>query len=338
MSDKLEILKMIENGEITVEQGLEMIEAVEMTEKSEEHQRAEVYRKQNNELDKMPKTTEKEMEQIEGEIYPTKGEKMLNFDVSLVSCKINIEKSMVDDVTVELMDSKTREFINQPDWLEITEKGDTITIKENRMTDITSIFNIFKNGFSGTTPIMINVKLPKSASIDRASFKNVSGSTSLIGLKAIDIEVKSISGNVHIADVVAKNFQVKETSGSIIADNVRTANGVLKSTSGKIKFMGNAIRLEGKNVSGSIEIECGDSNENLNLSTVSGKITVNVSQPETYNLNLTTVSGSIETNGFAIVDKSQPAKRKVFVDNRSEYRQIQGSSVSGGIILDKIER
>ena len=46
MSDKLEILKMIENGKITVDEGLQMIEALELTEKIEDDVREEIYSKQ----------------------------------------------------------------------------------------------------------------------------------------------------------------------------------------------------------------------------------------------------------------------------------------------------
>jgi len=336
MSEKLEILKMIENGKITVEEGLEMIEAVELTERLDDEVRDEIYSKAETSGSFSGDRLTKETNQNTEEIYPQKAEKLINFDISLLSCKLNVERSQVEDVTIEIMDSKTREFISQPDWLRIVEEGNTISVKEVRMSDITSIFDFFKNGTAAIMPVMINIKIPREMSIDRAKFTNVSGITSLIGLKAIDIEVKSVSGKIHAADIIARTLQIKQTSGSMVIDNVRTANGILKSTSGKIKFTGDPVKLECKNVSGSIEVECGATNERVDVGAVSGKITIAVAEPESYNLNLSSVSGGIETNGFAIVDKSLPGNRKVLIENRSDYKRVNASVVSGKITFDKL--
>ncbi|GAB6107019.1 DUF4097 family beta strand repeat-containing protein [Fusibacter bizertensis] len=328
MSDKLEILKMIESGKITVDEGLQMIEALEQTEKIEDDVREEIY-----------SSSDEESINIEKEIYGTSNtspRNLKNFDVSLTTCKLNVERSNVEDVTIELLDDKTREYINKPEWLHMVEDKNTISIKESRVTNLTDIFDFFKSSNLSLNSIFINVKIPMEAVIDKGKFTNVSGSISLIGLKGVDIEARSVSGKVYAADIKSKIIQLKSTSGSVIADNLKAAKGYLKTTSGKVKFSGETYQLECKSVSGSTDVECGQMLEKIVASTVSGKVTMYLLEPESFNLQLSTVSGGIETNGFAVVDKSNSGKRSVNINNRSESKWINASTISGKIVLDKL--
>lgn len=327
MSDKLEILKMIESGKITVDEGLQMIEALEQTEKIEDEVREEIYSKPI-----------KEEIGLDKEIYGSTSHSqiMMNFDVSLTTCKLNVERSNVEEVTIELRDDKTREFISKPEWLHLVEEKNTISIKESRTTNLSDIFDFFKSGNSMLNAIFINVKIPLEMTIDKGKFSNVSGSISLIGLKGVDIEAKSVSGKVYAADLVAKIAQLKSTSGSVVADNIKMAKGYLKTTSGKVKCSGDPYYLECKSVSGNIDASCGKNTATLVCGAVSGKISMYLDAPEKFNLQLSTVSGGIETNGFAIVDKSNSGKRSVNVTNRSDSNQINATTISGKIIIDKL--
>ncbi|HAS72590.1 MAG TPA: hypothetical protein DCS67_00425, partial [Clostridiales bacterium UBA8960] len=150
MSDKLEILKMIENGKITVEEGLQMIEALEQTEKIEDDIREEIYSR-----------VDTDREHIDSEIYgyeSTKSDVLKDFDVSLTTCKLNIERSNVEDVMVEILDARTRELVTQPEWLHIVEEKNTIMIKESRVTNLSDILDFFKSGAAAQNHIYINIK------------------------------------------------------------------------------------------------------------------------------------------------------------------------------------
>jgi len=326
MSDKLEILKMIESGKITVDEGLQMIEALEQTEKLESEAREERYEK---------KTPDNEA--IIKEIYGPSGKVVTkNLDVALTTCRLNIERSNVEEVTVELFDDKTREYVEKPEWLQLSEVGDLITIKESRVTNFSDIFDFFKSGMQGLSQLFINVKLPMEVVIDKGKFGNVSGNLSLIGINALDLDLRSVSGKVVAADVKARVLQMKSTSGNVSADNIKAANGVLKSTSGKVKFSGEIAELECKTISGNIEISTGEKLSILAANAVSGKVAIYLSTPEQYNLQLSSVSGGIDTSGFAVVDKSTSGKRSVSVTNRSESKSITASTISGKILIDKI--
>lgn len=328
MSDKLEILKMIESGQITVDEGLQMIEALEQTEKIEDDIREEIYSREDD-----------ESKIIERELYSSdveRAEVMKDFDVSLTTCKMNIERSNVDDVTVEIMDGKTRELISKPEWLHIVEEKNTIMIKESRVTNLTDILDFFKSGSTLQNNVFINIKLPMEAIVDKGKFASVSGSISIIGIKAVDLEIRSVSGKVYAVDVKTKTAQLKSTSGSVVADNFKTAKGYLKSTSGKVKFSGSASLLECKTVSGAVEVNCGEALNTIVGSSVSGKITLHLESPEHFNLKLNSVSGAIDTSGFAVVDKSSSGKKSVNIMNRSDTKLIEASTVSGKIVIDRL--
>lgn len=328
MSDKLEILKMIESGKITVDEGLQMIEALEQTEKIEDDVREEIY-----------SSSDEESLDIEKEIYGnsnTSPRDLKNFDVSLTTCRLNVERSNVEDITIELLDDKTREYINKPEWLHMVEDKNTISIKESRVTNLTDIFDFFKSSNLQLNSVFINVKIPLDSVVDKGKFTNVSGSISLIGLKGIDIEARSVSGKIYAADIKTKIVQLKSTSGSVIADNIKVAKGYLKTTSGKLRFSGEAHQLECKSVSGNVEVDCGQMLEKIVAGAVSGKVTMHLLEPESFNLQLSTISGGIDTNGFAVVDKSTSGKRSVSISNRSKTKWINASTVSGKVILDKL--
>lgn len=328
MSDKLEILKMIENGKITVDEGLQMIEALEQTEKIEDDIREEIYSRDDQESKK-----------IEDEIYSTRVENeavMKDFDVSLTTCRLNVERSNVDDVTIEIMDGRTRELITVPDWLHIVEEKNTILIKESRVTNLSDILDFFKSGNTALNNVFINIKLPMETIVDKGKFASVSGSISVIGIKAVDLEMRSVSGKIYAVDVKTKTAQLKSTSGTVVADNFKTAKGYLKSTSGKVKFGGSASMLECKTVSGAVEVVCDGALSKVIGNSVSGKISLHVDAPELFNLKLNSVSGSIDTSGFAVVDKSGSGKKSVNIMNRSESKLIEATTVSGKIVIDRL--
>ena len=337
MRDKLGILKMVESGKVSAEEALQLFEALEQTDEIvdiEDEKISDVIRESSSQ------STDREIceEQIEEELYSTHTDPTLSkvLDVTLVTCKLNVERANVDDVTIEIRDDKTRALVSQPEWLTIEENEDKIMIKETRNVNLTDIFDFFKGGEASHGTLYLNVRLPLELVIDSGKFSNVSGNVSLIGLNADTINAKSVSGKVQASDLKSKKIELKSVSGNVVADNVRTCNIQVGSTSGKVKFVGQSNLINCKTVSGSIEVVTGSICESIIASSVSGKVSLLISEPEKYNLNLSSMSGSIDTSGFAIVDKSHPTKRTVSISNRSEKNRIEASTLSGKIIIDKI--
>lgn len=318
MNSKLDILKMVESKEISLEKALELLETLEQTEKIEDELREDIIAEEDDES------------HVEAELVKS-------IDVALVASQINIERSNVTEVTVELFDSKTRELVEKPEWLQFYEEAHYFSIKETRTSNFSDVFDFFKGiTINGDSGIFINVKLPKDFEIDKGKFSTVSGKISMIGVRGIDLEAKSVSGKIVATDIKAKVIQLKSTSGSIVCDNVSTPKAILSSTSGKIKASGTCAKLESKTVSGSIEISGDDNLKAITAGSVSGKIAVYLPEPEKYNLFFDSLSGTIDASGFAIVEKNVSGKKHISVDNRSQDRFIKASTVSGKIVLDRV--
>jgi DUF4097 and DUF4098 domain-containing protein YvlB len=317
MSDKLEILKMVEEGKLSAEEALSMIEAVTQTERIERYDEP---------------VMDKAAENTAGGDASYK-----DFDIALIASRLNIEKSNVDDVTIEIMDSLTRELVPKPDWLTFREEGSLISIQERRPQNINDLIDFVKNSAQiFKQALFINIKLPMHTVVDHAEISSVSGNLSMIGLKGVDLSLKSVSGNVHMMQVKASKISAKTTSGSVVIEDVKCASGIYSSTSGKVKVSGDHTRIKLKNVSGAIRYDDAGDVKAVTGSSISGKIEIRVKAPEKYNLKLDSISGSIDTSGFAVVEKQTSGRKSVNISDRSTAYEIALSIVSGQIVLDSL--
>jgi len=321
MKNKLDILKMVASNEISPEEALALIDAIDYTEP--------VDHSDGNELE------EEMQERIENHMDEPLSSK--KFDIGLISCRLNIEKSNVDDVTVEILDAQTRNFIPKPDWLYFSEEGDTIFVKEKRTDRFNDIIDFIKNSAQiMKSQVFINIKLPLDMMIENAKIGNVSGNLSLIGINALELSLKTVSGQINVMQVKANKMAAKTTAGSITVDDVKIGSGQYSSTSGKLKVYGSHQRVKLKNVSGGIRIEDNSDVVKVIGESVSGKLEVYVKSPEKYNLSLEALSGKIDTSGFAVVEKLSAGKKSVHISDRSTGHHINLSVLSGEILLDAV--
>jgi len=322
MKDKLDILKMVASNEISPDEALSLIDALDHTERIDHGDGGELE------------------EEIQEQIENRKGEPLSSkkFDIGLISCRLNIEKSNVDDVTVEILDAQTRSFIPKPDWLYFSEEGDTIYVKERRTDRFNDVIDFIKNSAQiMKSQVFINMKLPLDMMIECAKIGSISGNLSLIGINALDVSLKTVSGQINVMQVKVNRMSAKTTAGSITIEDVKIGSGQYASTSGKLKVYGSHQKIKLKNVSGGIRVE--DTNDVVKVfgQSVSGKLEVYVKSPEKYNLSLEAMSGKIDTSGFAAVEKLGSGKKRVKVDSRSTGHYIELNVVSGTILVDAVE-
>ncbi len=320
MNEKLEILKMVASGEISPEEALNLIEAVDQTEKI---------------------TLTKEVDEVETEEasgYNGTIDNVKRFKVALIASRINFEKSNVDDVTIEILDGETRALMPKPDWLIFSEEGDLITIKEKRPQGVNDLIEFIKNSAQILKQkLFINIKLPMSTVIGEAEVSCVSGNISLIGISGYDFNLKNVSGNIQIAQVKASRLTVNATSGTIVVDDVTCSQGSYTATSGKIKVKGKHNKIHLNNVSGTIDYtELGDV-KIVNGQLVSGKMMVYVPKPEKYDLSIEAVTGSIDPSGFGVVNKEMSGRKRVVQQGKSDDYKIRLKAISGEILLDSSE-
>lgn len=331
MNQKLDILKKIESKEISVEEGLELLEALEQAEYVMDEPgfgtRAGTGIPHKDARDETARTPRDSDDDTAG------GRTYKDVDIRLISCRLSIERSNVEEVTAEILHNKTGELINRPDWLEISEEGHVIRIKENRQITFNTIVDVFRGEGDFLTPIYLRLKLPQDMVIGNGLIKNVSGKVTAIGLKAEKLEISVVSGRVDLADLEAQTLHVKGVSDSLTCHDVVSEHCVVSSTSGKIYISGRQRHLELKTVSGKIGLDATDALDVLSASTVSGKIEINAVNPARYTLNFKTLSGRMETGGIGTVDSSSGTGRLLTHGGDHPDKQMTVSTLSGNIYL-----
>jgi hypothetical protein len=147
------------------------------------------------------------------------------------------------------------------------------------------------------------------------------------------IFVETISGSFKILKFNLENFEFKSLSGSIEANSLAASDIKISSTSGKVVLVDTQGSIDISNISGNVELTLSSIISDLNIKTISGRVTVSLPGKSEFNFELGSISGKIE-NEFGSQIK--------FADGRSIEGTVgQGSyklavnSTSGEIKLKK---
>lgn len=113
-----------------------------------------------------------------------------------------------------------------------------------------------------------------------------------VGMDISDMDLNVVSGSLHIANINAENLDAACVSGSVHMNNCEFGKAEVKSTSGSVNISEcNIDSLEGKSTSGSVRIN--GSYKQLELSSLSGSVTAEISNPLVYDSELKATSGSV---------------------------------------------
>lgn len=287
---RLDILKKIESGELTFEEGKKLLagEAIEKT-PIEEKVKA-----------KKKKETEEKPSNKGGD----------HLEVSLISSNIKLYSADLEEVVVEIYDVKGENLVDLPKSLEIKEKDGLITILERVESKMFGI-----SWGTSREKVMVKVGIPEHMPFQEMKIKTVSGKMDLENIKASKLTLDTVSGKALGEKLILNEMVFKSVSGSGQLTNCQSKNVTYKTVSGNFLFTGRARHMKG--------------------STVSGRATVKIQDLSLFNLHLSSVSGRIDSHGFAPVHSGY-GSRSVKVDNRSEEKGLNLSSVSGSIEIDEI--
>ena len=136
------------------------------------------------------------------------------------------------------------------------------------------------------------VELPQNAALGEFRVDNVSGGTYVTGVQGTQIRVSTVSGPLECQALRGENLRVESVSGQVDLAQVSARDLRVSGTSGKVTVNGfGAEHMRAETVSGSLS--AWGNGEDLRLSTVSGPLSLQVSQfPRQTKLH--TVSGPIE--------------------------------------------
>lgn len=149
-----------------------------------------------------------------------------------------------------------------------------------------------------------------------------------------NIIIDTVSADVGISNLDINNFQCKTVSGDLRIESLGSDNLTLKTTSGDVNIMNFTGNLKANLVSGDIDVGYKVFDNNVDIKTISGKVTINLPQNAEFYLKTNTISGEVI------------AKFPITIISFNKMNQLEGTvgtgdnsiiinTVSGDIYLNK---
>jgi DUF4097 and DUF4098 domain-containing protein YvlB len=193
---------------------------------------------------------------------------------------------------------------------------DVVTIEDNSTSNRVEVRDRYPERCRNcNVSVRFEVKVPRQINLRYDGFSSVSGDVEVTGLTG-ELKAKSVSGNVVVNSVV----------GPVNASSV----------SGNVEVGEIAGTVSAKSVSGNVRVEIVklDNGGNMDFSSVSGNVSVNVPGSLDAEVELSAMSGEIRTDFPIQIEKAEFGPQRSArgrVGNGS--RRLKMSSVSGNVHL-----
>lgn len=214
--------------------------------------------------------------------------------VDLMSFSVDVVESDVENVTVK---NTTRQFGLKP--------GNTIIIQED--DKIVRIFQEKKSSFLFFSTGSIVIEVPKNKILEYG-INNVSGSIDHNAKSKNLISAISISGSVRIHQGGESAF--------------------VESVSGSVKTYASFVDLRANSISGSVRAFADSNSKQVDISSISGSVGVQLENVSGYDMTYSTTSGSVRDDY-----KATKYPKSGHVQEGDALLRINASTVSGSIRL-----
>jgi lia operon protein LiaG len=141
-----------------------------------------------------------------------------------------------------------------------------------------------------------------------------------------NVIIDAVSAEVDISNLDINNFQCKTVSGDLRIESLGSDNLTLKTTSGDVNLMDFTGNLKADSVSGDIDVRYRVFDNNIDVKTISGKVTIDLPQNAEFYLKTNTVSGEVVT------------KFPITIISFNKMNQLEGTVGTGdnSIIIDTV--
>jgi lia operon protein LiaG len=141
-----------------------------------------------------------------------------------------------------------------------------------------------------------------------------------------NVIIDAVSAEVDISNLDINNFQCKTVSGDLRIESLGSDNLTLKTTSGDVNLMDFTGNLKADSVSGDIDVRYRVFDNNIDVKTISGKVTIDLPQNAEFYLKTNTVSGEVVT------------KFLITIISFNKMNQLEGTVGTGdnSIIIDTV--
>jgi lia operon protein LiaG len=243
--------------------------------------------------------------------------------MDITSTDINVMPSDDEDIRVHFYGEVSTNRNRDIPSLVAYESGDELRIEIIKPKTVFIGINIWRT--------KLDVYIPED-SLELLKIDVVSSDIDLSGLKVDEFECTGVSGDLKGESVFAENIKFNTTSGDVSLDGY-TGDLNIHVTSGDLVIKDGSLNddIELVTISGDIYIEQVDPS-NMNISTTSGDVGINISEGAGFYLKANTVSGEID-NRFPI-DITSSGRRNLEGKVGGGEKEIVVSTISGDIKVE----
>ncbi len=267
----------------------------------------------------------------------------------------------VTGLDVEWINGTVEVKVGSGNLIRITERSEGV-LKEDRKLKLSSsdgtlkikwgkefiLFSIFENKRKDLV-----VEAPKAVAEQLAELKcaNTSGTITVSGFTAEDMEFSSTSGNLELSALSGGELEASTTSGDVELENVTlsgelsasTASGSmsfdrvkaeeadLNTVSGAVAYVGELSRLNASSVSAAVRVELAGCPKEADLNSVSGDLTLTIPENKGFEAEYSSVSGSFSSD-FPVNGGAAKSDRALYGSGEASF---SFSTTSGNMYVRK---
>lgn len=326
MNEKLRVLKLLEEGKITSEEAIRMLELLNMPEDGTASEEGDIH--EDAEEGETGERASDRWDERSGE----KGKSFV-LSVDVQSLDIYVEQSAeAEEIQYEFVDPATGECVDTPEYVDVIWDQNRLKISESFYKNIgpkmasgsigKKMIEMIGLTASPRPIYTVAIRIPANRKISEARFSTSSTSIDAIGLGTAEkIRMNTASGAISIRDVICDRLSMNTVSGRTTADHI----------------LSNVVKYNG--ISGSFEFD-GKTPE-MNVNSVSGAVYL-VNDMHLYQSSINNVSGSthclirdIAGQNYSVSGMFKQQKQKARV-NGEPGTMLTVSTVSGPVQISDL--
>ena len=255
-----------------------------------------------------------------------------------------VEVKVCSGNLIRITETPASGALAEEDQLKLSSSGGILKIQWDSSFRLISL-GLFENRRKDLT-----VEVPRSlaAAMTDISCSNTSGEILISGFTAESLRASSTSGNIDLSDLrlsetletdttsgliyclgvtAEEGLHASTTSGTITLTDARTGKAELNTVSGKITYSGTAEEFHGSSVSALIRGEFVSCPEKVDLSSVSGLLTVALPENSGFEAEYSSISGNFSSD-FPVSGGMGTSGRALYASGTSSF---QFSTTSGNM-------
>ncbi|MFB5088677.1 DUF4097 family beta strand repeat-containing protein [Psychrobacillus sp. PGGUH221] len=363
--ERKRILDMVENGTITAQEALELLEVLgkqsapevkaESQHQGYEHSKSQQKQQNTDFFEDLKRDFnvmgERFMQFMQGTVEKIKD---IDFEMPfgepvVFQEKLVLEQAQFDDISIDIANGKIDIYPTE----EETTHAD-VTVKSYKNSSEEEAKNRFQNDFlfktegnklriysdMKTTSVQISLFVPKKTYND-ISARLFNGEFSAKSLEVKTLKVKTTNGKVNLDAIQIGKADIETVNGSVQVQNIEGESVEVETINGRIYVDGKLKELEGSSVSGHVILTTKDKDaRKIEGSAVAGTVELYVRKDVSLKGEVTSQLGKIDVQLLDVTQLNQSEQllnKKVgftkIVDSEANPLRVYGDAKTGTILV-----